>query len=520
MWNCKDLPAPPYCEMKSSLTGSQKACVLEARKHLKESEAGVRDHIKLLSTELYVTKRMIYKLRNQFRSDKSLQTLRQVHACLKRLEVLNLEKQLSDTLQIVDRVFGGDDTEVYLASRQVLEYHLVVLQGTSALLRQVVQYSLKTFIHVRQHLELGNMIPNNLILLALSSRIWYVCNSLGLHVCKWYKKLYPCLNVLPPTTVTWLQGEELPSDLTDWLTELFDGIGLPGNFCSELQKSVDVEKMNGALPSSMEFLEAVADQEDIGEPIQRNQHSEESAEIKPSFTQIHFSSKRKLEINKDKSEETKKQKVKGHGQSTDVTEAQGIQKLKSKTYRQLQAAPTAAENEQDDVIVTEVNTKDVGSIRAHLDTVLHTCKDVDNIIKQVKSGTVEICGNYLKLSKTGRKKIMLHIDRWKRLIQEKGSLSDTEKLFVKKVKGPLSELLVKHSQTFKGPESENKTSGTPTHMVKSTTDLLNLPDLKDVEVDASINKVIDLYKVGTCSESVVKKKRKKKQRKDSERNKV
>ncbi|XP_045168216.2 uncharacterized protein LOC123531376 isoform X2 [Mercenaria mercenaria] len=542
MWNCKVLIPPPYCEMKTLLKPAEKGCLLEARKFLKKSDGPINDHMKLMTAELYMTKRIIYKLSNQFRSDKGLKTLKQVHTCLKRLEIVNIEKQLADSLQLIDKVCSGDETEFFLPSRQVIEYQLVILQGAGALLRQTVQYCQKSFIHVRQHLELGHMIPQNIALLALISRLWYVCNSLGLYVCKWYGKLYSCLNIFRYTAVPW--NEELPEDLSEWLTELFGDEPLPEQ---DLMKNVKVEKESGSLPQSVEFLEA-AYQEDLGEPIQRKHLVQEPyllPDIESSGTEhiLSSSSKRKFEI--DTVENGVKQTPVGKKQKLSVgnkntgfkpeTEKQestmkydidepstDMASKKREKEEQLSANLTDTDTVDDKLTVKlpEVNISSIQSMIAHLETVLLTYEDVDNFVKQIKSGTFEVCGTCLNFSKVGKKKIMKKIYilyRLKNLMKDKDSSSKTEKIFLKKVRGSLSELLVKHNQTTLGEAKKERTvlKSSQALDVKNR-DMSFLP--QGSEMNVLEDEPLDVKEINDVKEHVehqntVKKKRKKKKNK-------
>ena len=90
----------------------------------------------------------------------------------------------------------------------------------------------------------------------------------------------------------------------------------------------------------------------------------------------------------------------------------------------------------------DVNITSVTDVKAHLENTLQTSEDLSKCIEQIKSGTFKIHDSCFKFSKTGKKKILKNINKW--TITNTNSTPKSQNLFLKKLRGPLSQLIVKH----------------------------------------------------------------------------
>ena len=105
--------------------------------------------------------------------------------------------------------------------------------------------------------------------------------------------------------------------------------------------------------------------------------------------------------------------------------------------------------------IPDVNITSVTDVKAHLETVLQTSEDLNKCIEQIKSGTFKIHDSCIKFSKTGKKKILKNINKW--TMTNTNSGPKAENLFLKKLRGPLSQLIVKHNLISKEEKTEKKT---------------------------------------------------------------
>lgn len=239
-------------------------------------------------------------------------------------------------------------------------------------------------------------------------------------------------------------------------------------------------------------------------------------------------SKRKHGIDGEESGIIKKQKVSVGDKHSDINVDTGSKDLavqgKMKQYKELEISAKGAEtvndgdvvgaetvDDEDAVTVTEVTSKDVVSVKAYLESVLHTCRDVDKIVKEIRLGTLQIQGEGWKLMKSGRKKMLKHVDICRRLMQKKGSPPKLEKVFVNKVIELLSELLVKYLKHETDKKNSSKTVvDTKNYEIKSNEEksLVCSLDQDSTMEDKCEYETVDIHK-DNSAEYVVKRKGKK-----------
>lgn len=205
----KELP-PPTCYMKTLLTSPVENAFRKINKVISES-LNVLENQEALTVESYVLSRMIYKMNNQWRGEKTLQGLKRIHTTLKQhqeLKVIEYLKELREHFKECNLHVG----EIYLPAQQMMVYLLRQIMGLSYLVAKTCGYCQYTYIYISQYLAIGNFIPQNMIFLSLVSRIWTLCRSLTLHSVTWYTDIYSILDVFPQTQVT-VDKEGLPKDL-------------------------------------------------------------------------------------------------------------------------------------------------------------------------------------------------------------------------------------------------------------------------------------------------------------------
>ncbi|XP_061191655.1 uncharacterized protein LOC133199846 [Saccostrea echinata] len=105
---------------------------------------------------------------------------------------------------------------VYLPTQQMMEHLLVKLMGAKHLYKQTTKYCFTAYIHLKQQLSIGTLVPQNLTLMALISRLWVLAKTCLLNCTRWYGELYPCLEVFVPTVHPWLpDGVVLPNTIAE-----------------------------------------------------------------------------------------------------------------------------------------------------------------------------------------------------------------------------------------------------------------------------------------------------------------
>ncbi|KAH3846524.1 uncharacterized protein LOC127873328 [Dreissena polymorpha] len=404
MWNRKSLAAPPVCELKVTLTQRNRDALNKALRNFNTAKDVLFEHEGFLASEQYIMRKTVYKLANQFRSEKSLRGVRQVLSCLRRMQDMQ-PGVLLETIKEYVNINSSHEEEQYLVSLQTVQYHLVRLQGLAALLQQTVNYCVYTFFHIRQHMEAGKMAPQNIVMLSGIARIWYVCSSLCDYVCNWYRALHLCLDVFQSTQVVWLE-KSLPSDLKQWLGELF-----PEEKSEEFSPRIMTEHLRGTDkkhvtvpeygPQSIVSSNSLG--EDIGEPIRRQK----------DVTAVETA--------------TQHAKTKKKGQKK-------ILKIEQKKDIKMQ------DNDKSAAILADVS---VQTLKLAIKQYMRTKEDLSRFKAQVKKRYIELNGSVLRISKLGKKKILKKIALLTEKVHKEFDVC-SEKVVIKKIRLPISKLIVKY----------------------------------------------------------------------------
>lgn len=219
-----ELP-PPTCYMKSVVTPQ----VEDAFKKISEVLLTCIDSFEnqeALTMESYVLSRMLYKMNNQWRREKSLQGLKRINVCLNRyreMKVFEYMKELKEHFSCCNLYLG----EIYLPTQQMIKYLLKQIMCIACLMSQLSRYCQYTYKYIGQHIAVGNFLPQNMVFLSMVSRIWTLSKSLILHSVEWYGDIYCIKDVFPKTKAT-TEDEDLPKNLTSFIT-----FGNNGEQCTE-----------------------------------------------------------------------------------------------------------------------------------------------------------------------------------------------------------------------------------------------------------------------------------------------
>lgn len=168
-----------------------------------------------LRVESLVLCRCIYRMNLQFRNDKGFKYMQKTNSLLKK--VLNFDI-LSDFNYFYCSVPQKYDKDMYMPTRQMLEYLLVRLQGYSQLASRVCESAQTTVEFMRGRLILGHLWVTAAVNLSLASRIWQLCKDLTENCCVLFDDLLPLRENLIPIGGEWLEkGYEFPVELKVWL---------------------------------------------------------------------------------------------------------------------------------------------------------------------------------------------------------------------------------------------------------------------------------------------------------------
>ncbi|XP_067680299.1 uncharacterized protein [Haliotis asinina] len=217
-WNSRHLKAPAEHLQQVATSWGVKANVDRTVEVLSNAVDIMKD-LEFLASELFVLSRFLFKRRNQMRRHKTLQTLSQVEGCLKRYQETDFVGLVCKMHEHFKQARLSQQTGkvVELPTHTMLEYFLVRVMGTAAILVQTVNYCVTATAALQTDINLAHLLPQSTMCLATISRIWVCCRSLYLDCLSWYSSLFPTLAVLPQGEFWLLQTTPLPEDLTFWL---------------------------------------------------------------------------------------------------------------------------------------------------------------------------------------------------------------------------------------------------------------------------------------------------------------
>lgn len=151
----------------------------------------------------------------KFRHDIGHSYVRRTNIAL--LKYLNFEI-LNDLKTFLSMLPTTSSSEMYLPTRQMLEYVLVRFQTFAKIVFRIVICSKNAATFYFERIKRGDSAWLSLMPYTVLSRVWHLTNRLVLNTCKWYKKLLPLTDSLKLVGVPFLPiNYILPLNLFEWL---------------------------------------------------------------------------------------------------------------------------------------------------------------------------------------------------------------------------------------------------------------------------------------------------------------
>lgn len=167
-----------------------------------------------LHKEGAIVSRFVYKLDKKFRNDIGYRTLKKVNTALKRYLVINLLKDVEN----FQSVLPSDDDDLYLPTRQMLEYVLIRVMTFSKLMLRICVCAKQASVFYLHRVKRGESHWMSLMPYTLLCRVWSMSSVLLQHSCSWYSNLYPFLDKLPLKGMDFLPADyKLPQNIEEWL---------------------------------------------------------------------------------------------------------------------------------------------------------------------------------------------------------------------------------------------------------------------------------------------------------------
>uniref|UniRef100_A0A6P7GP49 Nucleolus and neural progenitor protein-like n=1 Tax=Diabrotica virgifera virgifera TaxID=50390 RepID=A0A6P7GP49_DIAVI len=243
-WNSKFLPYPAISTFKAvnldlDLDGLTNIC---------HEFKGFFKKDRHMEAEYLVFSRIVYRMKQKFRTSKDFKYLERIYKCLKVYFNMNLAQYVDRFSELIPKRYKPDTR---LPSRNLLDYILIRVQGATKLLEKMVDLCKEAADLLLVRIKIGQFWKLALIVYSIVSRIYILAKFTVNQLCEFYKKLIGFSKMLLPSKKWLPQGYILPDDLKKWLN------------ISWLDD--DIQIIEHSLPTSeiMKFFDLVDDDSDI-----------------------------------------------------------------------------------------------------------------------------------------------------------------------------------------------------------------------------------------------------------------
>ncbi|XP_042312660.1 nucleolus and neural progenitor protein isoform X2 [Sceloporus undulatus] len=170
-------------------------------------------------TEQCLLRSIIYHFHHQMSHHKPYQSLKQVQQCLKRLNLMNLEKPIQDLIQLEPmNQISENPTESLVPSQPVIEVVMVKILGGCKLVLRLLERCCTAFLLFVKHLCLQEYILLNTLVSGLLSRLWLLYRGVLKSLSSLYKilfELYREVSEIQPRP--YIKGFAFPSEIHEFL---------------------------------------------------------------------------------------------------------------------------------------------------------------------------------------------------------------------------------------------------------------------------------------------------------------
>ncbi|XP_029178278.1 uncharacterized protein LOC114946050 [Nylanderia fulva] len=215
-WNMLYLERPPYATWSiKSLSAKEADINVDLCKYVLNTTIKDLESMDILHAEATALSRLIYRMKNKFRSDKGLRCMVALNKALINYYNMSLLKEYKDLQSVIEI----EDEIHILPSKQMLEYVLVRTQGFAKLMAKVEDIARHSAHFLKARINLGHAWNIALIAYATVSRIWFCSKLILQKSCGWYNNLYSCSKNFEYVGLPWIpKSQSLPSNLRLWLS--------------------------------------------------------------------------------------------------------------------------------------------------------------------------------------------------------------------------------------------------------------------------------------------------------------
>ncbi|CAG9817363.1 unnamed protein product [Phaedon cochleariae] len=211
LWNVKDLPIPPVTtyrveEKNIDLKKLFKTCET-IKQYFEENE--------FMKAEYLVLSRIVYRMKQKFRSAKDFKALEKVHKALETFFSIQIPKYVRIFMDLMPQQY---DHETYLPTKNLLDYILLRFQGLVKLLDRIVETCKIAGFLLDARMKVGHFWKVAFISFSLISRVYILAKYNANCICDFYSTLFPFSSKLQNAKNNWLPKEYvLPNDLKAWM---------------------------------------------------------------------------------------------------------------------------------------------------------------------------------------------------------------------------------------------------------------------------------------------------------------
>ncbi|KAL2080796.1 hypothetical protein ACEWY4_022649 [Coilia grayii] len=172
----------------------------------------------VLQTEVRVLYEVLYVLNNSLRQHKPFRALKQLEQCINRVKEMNLQEALQDFWEACpkkpQRSAGLELGECDVPSQACVEWVCVKMLGGAGLLSRLLDRCSRAFILCRQHMQTGEFLVLNLVLISMLARLWVLFRGLLRALSPLYQHSVGLLQqVASARPLPYLSGAPLPRHL-------------------------------------------------------------------------------------------------------------------------------------------------------------------------------------------------------------------------------------------------------------------------------------------------------------------
>lgn len=212
--------------------------------------------------EFALFEKILMRSSRRIPKDRFLNRILKVNTFIKRLKLENLSEKCNEMLEMIRNVPFTYEENVFLPSSNCFSNFLLHFQRMAFLLAKTASCCEQSCRFLLPKLQMGHLLEYILLLLSLIARIYTLCKIRCLHLCLWYKQLYPWMKRFKSDPDSQL-CYKLPRSLKKWIQKETD-IYLTSKSENELNKEAEDLALNINDIS-------LTIKEDIGELVTRNE---------------------------------------------------------------------------------------------------------------------------------------------------------------------------------------------------------------------------------------------------------